>query len=102
MLKSNVDVVIELMGGLNPVEGWLKKAITSGKHVVTANKQLIAYKGVSLQKLAAQNGVQLVYNAAVAGGVPVDERHRVFERFRDFRVTQQLLMRRHVGRVALE
>jgi len=71
VLKSNVDVVIELMGGLNPVEGWLKKAITSGKHVVTANKQLIAYKGVGLQKLAAQHGVQLVYNAAVAGGVPV-------------------------------
>ncbi|MBS1822060.1 MAG: homoserine dehydrogenase [Acidobacteria bacterium] len=71
VLKSNVDVVIELMGGINPVEGWLKKAIASGKHVVTANKQLIAYRGVSLQKLAAQHGVQLVYGAAVAGGVPV-------------------------------
>ncbi len=45
VLKSNVDVVIELMGGLNPVEGWLKKALSSGKHVVTANKQLIAYRG---------------------------------------------------------
>jgi homoserine dehydrogenase len=71
VLKSNVDVVIELMGGLNPVEGWLRKALASGKHVVTANKQLIAYRGVSLQKLAAQHGVQLVYGAAVAGGVPV-------------------------------
>ncbi len=47
VLKSNVDVVIELMGGLNPVEGWLKKALAAGKHVVTANKQLIAYRGVS-------------------------------------------------------
>ncbi|HTH53319.1 MAG TPA: homoserine dehydrogenase [Edaphobacter sp.] len=71
VLKSNVDVVIELMGGLNPVEGWLRKALSAGKHVVTANKQLIAYRGVSLQKLAAQHGVQLVYGAAVAGGVPV-------------------------------
>jgi homoserine dehydrogenase len=71
VLKSNVDVVIELMGGLNPVEGWLKKALAAGKHVVTANKQLIAYRGVSLKKLAAQHGVQLVYGAAVAGGVPV-------------------------------
>src|SRR5882757_2046976 len=71
ILKSNVDVVIELMGGLNPVEGWLKKALAAGKHVVTANKQLIAYRGVNLQKLAAQHGVQLVYGAAVAGGVPV-------------------------------
>lgn len=71
VLKSNVDVVIELIGGLNPIEGWLKKALSSGKHVVTANKQLIAYRGVSLKKLAAQHGVQLVYGAAVAGGVPV-------------------------------
>jgi homoserine dehydrogenase len=71
VLKSNVDIVIELMGGLSPTEGWLRKVLASGKHVVTANKQLIAYKGVSLQRLAAQNGVQLVYNAAVAGGVPV-------------------------------
>jgi homoserine dehydrogenase len=71
VLKSNVDVVIELMGGLNPVEGWLKKALAAGKHVVTANKQLIAYRGVALQRLAAQHGVQLVYGAAVAGGVPV-------------------------------
>jgi homoserine dehydrogenase len=71
VLKSDVDVVIELMGGLNPVEGWLRKALAAGKHVVTANKQLIAYRGVSLQKLAAQHGVQLVYGAAVAGGVPV-------------------------------
>jgi homoserine dehydrogenase len=71
VLRSDVDVVVELMGGLNPVEGWLKKALAAGKHVVTANKQLIAYRGVSLQKLAAQHGVQLVYGAAVAGGVPV-------------------------------
>jgi len=71
VLRSDVDVIVELMGGLNPVEGWLKKALAAGKHVVTANKQLIAYRGVSLQKLAAQHGVQLVYGAAVAGGVPV-------------------------------
>jgi homoserine dehydrogenase len=71
VLNSNVDVVIELMGGLIPAEGWLRKAITSGKSVVTANKQLIAYKGAALAKLAAVNGVQLVYGAAVAGGVPV-------------------------------
>ena len=71
VLNSNADVVIELMGGLNPAEGWLRKAILSGKSVVTANKQLIAYKGASLAKLAAKHDVHLVYNAAVAGGVPV-------------------------------
>jgi homoserine dehydrogenase len=71
VLNSDVNVVVELMGGLNPVEGWLKKALAAGKHVVTANKQLIAYRGVALQRLAKEHGVQLVYGAAVAGGVPV-------------------------------
>ena len=71
VLNSKVDVVIELMGGLNPAEAWLKKALTSGKSVVTANKQLIAYRGAALAKIAARHGVQLVYGAAVAGGVPV-------------------------------
>ncbi len=71
ILRSDVDVVIELMGGLNPVEGWLRKALAAGKSVVTANKQLIAYRGASLAKLAAEHKVHLAYGAAVAGGVPV-------------------------------
>ncbi len=71
VLRSKVDVVVELMGGLNPVEGWIRKALTAGKSVVTANKQLIAYRGASLAKLAEKHGVQLVHGAAVAGGVPV-------------------------------
>jgi homoserine dehydrogenase len=71
ILNSDVDIIIELMGGLKPVELWLKKALTAGKSVVTANKQLIAYRGEPLAKLAAKHNVQLVYGAAVAGGVPV-------------------------------
>jgi homoserine dehydrogenase len=71
ILNADVDIVIELMGGLKPAELWLTKALTAGKSVVTANKQLIAYRGSALLKLAAQHKVQLVYNAAVAGGVPV-------------------------------
>ena len=68
---DDVDVVVELIGGLDPIEGWLRAALASGKHVVTANKQLIAYRGAGLFALAAENGVQLLYGAAVAGGVPV-------------------------------
>jgi homoserine dehydrogenase len=68
---EDVDVVVELMGGLDPVEGWLRAALSAGKHVVTANKQLIAYRGAELFALAAEKGVQLLYGAAVAGGVPV-------------------------------
>jgi homoserine dehydrogenase len=71
ILRSDVDVVVELMGGLNPVEGWLRKALAAGKSVVTANKQLIAYRGTGLAKVAAQHNVHLLHGAAVAGGVPV-------------------------------
>jgi homoserine dehydrogenase len=68
---ADVDVVVELMGGLDPAERWLRRALSAGKHVVTANKQLIAYRGTELFALAASKGVQLLYGAAVAGGVPV-------------------------------
>ena len=68
---SDVDVVVELMGGLNPAEGWIRAALNASRHVVTANKQLIAYRGTELFALAAEKGVQLLYGAAVAGGVPV-------------------------------
>lgn len=71
VLNSDADVIIETIGGLDPMQQWLERAITSGKHVVTANKQLIAYHGAELTQLARQHGVSLVYNAAVAGGVPV-------------------------------
>ena len=71
LAAENVDVVVELMGGLDPVEGWLRAAISGGKHVVTANKQLIAFRGAELLALAAEKHVQLLYGAAVAGGVPV-------------------------------
>ena len=68
---ADVDVIVELMGGMDPVESWLRAALNAGKHVVTANKQLIAYRGEALFALAASKGVQLLYGAAVAGGVPV-------------------------------
>jgi homoserine dehydrogenase len=71
LTAKDVDVVVELMGGLDPAEGWLKTAMDAGRHVVTANKQLIAYKGAELFALAEKHGVQLLYGAAVAGGVPV-------------------------------
>jgi homoserine dehydrogenase len=71
LTAPDVDLVIELMGGLDPIEGWLRSALSSGKHVVTANKQLIAYRGTELMALAAHHHVQLLYGAAVAGGVPV-------------------------------
>ena len=71
ILRSDADIIVELIGGLTPIEAWLRKALSSGKSVVTANKQLIAYRGTALLKLAAKHNVHLVHGAAVAGGVPV-------------------------------
>jgi len=71
VLASDVDVVVELAGGLDPAGGWVRRALDAGKSVVTANKKLIAYQGVELEKLAAAKGGHLKYGAAVAGGIPV-------------------------------
>jgi homoserine dehydrogenase len=65
------DVIVELAGGLEPAGEWVRKALTAGKSVVTANKKLIAYHGLELESLAAANGLHLLYGAAVAGGIPV-------------------------------
>ena len=71
VLASDVDVVVELVGGVEPAKDWMVRALSAGKSVVTANKQVIAYHGPELQALAAEHGVQLLHGAAVAGGVPV-------------------------------
>ena len=71
VLKSDADIVIELIGGLNPAEQIVRKALESGKSVVTANKQLIARCGPDLLQLATSRGCQLEFGASVAGGVPV-------------------------------
>jgi homoserine dehydrogenase len=71
VLASDVDVVVELAGGLDPAGGWVRKALDAGKSVVTANKKLIAFHGVELERLAASRGGHLKYGAAVAGGIPV-------------------------------
>jgi homoserine dehydrogenase len=71
VIASDADIVVELAGGMEPAGTWVARALAAGKSVVTANKQLIAYRGPELAKLAAEYGVQLLHGAAVAGGVPV-------------------------------
>jgi homoserine dehydrogenase len=71
LASADVDVIVELAGGLDPAGGWVRRALESGKSVVTANKKLISYHGVELERLAAAKGGQLKYGAAVAGGIPV-------------------------------
>lgn len=71
IFAADVDLVIELMGGLDPAGPWVRRALKAGKSVVTANKKLIAAHGAELEALAHGHGVHLLYGAAVAGGIPV-------------------------------
>src|SRR5713101_7411937 len=71
VLSSEVDIVVEVMGGLQPTENWIRRALESGKSVVTANKQLIAHCGPELTSLARRKKQQIQFGASVAGGVPV-------------------------------
>ena len=71
VLSSDVDVVVELAGGLDAAASWVRSALAAGKSVVTANKKLIALHGIELGALARSTGCHLFYGAAVAGGVPV-------------------------------
>ena len=66
-----IDVVIEVAGGVNPAYELLITAINNGKHIVTANKELLAKKGSELFKLAKEKNVIILYEAAVAGGIPI-------------------------------
>jgi homoserine dehydrogenase len=70
--KADADVVVELIGGSDgPAKKTIETAIAGGRHVVTANKALLAIHGTALAKAAEAKGVALAYEAAVAGGIPV-------------------------------
>ena len=70
--SNNIDVFIELIGGdEGPARASVEAALRSGRHVVTANKALLAKHGVALAKIAEDKGVLLNFEAAVAGGIPV-------------------------------
>jgi len=66
-----VQIVIELIGGLEPARTFILKALQAGKHVVTANKALLAHHGPELFEEARRNRVMLGFEAAVAGGIPL-------------------------------
>ena len=68
---DSVDIVVEVMGGIEPTVDWLKGALSQKKHVITANKDLLAVHLRVLEDLAEQNGVALKYEASVAGGIPI-------------------------------
>ena len=69
--EPGIDIVVEAIGGVNPALEYHKRAISSGRHVVTSNKELIAKHGIELLTLARQHGVGLQYEASVGGGIPL-------------------------------
>ena len=71
LLASDAPVLLELMGGIEAARDIIVKAMEAGKHVVTANKHLLAEHGTELFELAARKNVGLFYEASVAGGIPI-------------------------------
>lgn len=69
--EPEIDIVIEAIGGENPALEYLKRAISSGKYVVTPNKEVIAKHGTELLALAQKHGVSVGYEASVGGGIPL-------------------------------
>ncbi len=73
VVRGEVDVVIELIGGIDPAARLIESTLRNGKHVITANKVVIAEHGERLHAIAAERGVTLRYSAAVGGAVPMIE-----------------------------
>ncbi|MFN9805349.1 MAG: homoserine dehydrogenase, partial [Betaproteobacteria bacterium] len=67
----DIDIVVELIGGEEPARSLVMEAIALGKHVVTANKALLARHGNEIFKAAQDRGVMVAFEGAVAGGIPI-------------------------------
>ncbi|MDX2478798.1 MAG: homoserine dehydrogenase [Desulfuromusa sp.] len=69
--NPEIDIVIELIGGYEPAKSFILKAIANGKHIVTANKALMAVHGQEIIEAANRQGVSVMFEAAVGGGIPI-------------------------------
>jgi homoserine dehydrogenase len=86
-ILAGADLIVEVMGGIDPARDYVLRALNAGKHVVTANKQLLAQHGEELWAAAREHGVQLRFEAAVGGIVPI------------IRVLSETLAAAHIDRV---
>ncbi len=68
---KDIDIIVEVIGGIEPAFSIIKKAILNGKHVVTANKELLAKHGQELFNFAQENNKVILYEAAIGGGIPI-------------------------------
>ncbi len=71
VIKENVSIVVEAIGGIEPAYDYVKTFLKNKKHVVTANKDLISKHGNELLKIAKENNVKLYFEASVGGGIPI-------------------------------
>ena len=71
LADASIQIVVEVIGGTQPAAQYLKDALSTGKHVVTANKEVMAKHGPELLELAHQNRVNLLFEASVGGGIPI-------------------------------
>ena len=71
LADPDVHVLVEVMGGTDPAENYLRRGLAAGKHVITANKEVMAKSGPELLALAQDNGTNLLFEASVGGGIPI-------------------------------
>jgi homoserine dehydrogenase len=71
VLNNGCDLIVEVVGGIEPARSFIQQALAGGKHVVTANKALLALDGFSLMKAAELQNVRLGFEASVCGGIPI-------------------------------
>lgn len=69
--NPDIDVIVEVMGGIETTKGYILEALARGKHVVTANKDLMALHGPEIIAAAQENNCDVYYEASVAGGIPI-------------------------------
>jgi len=71
LTDPNIDIIVEVMGGEQPAKEYILQALNAGKHVVTANKDVVAKYGRELFAAAEENRVDLLFEASVGGGIPI-------------------------------
>lgn len=86
--NPDIDVIVEVIGGINPTKQYILEALENGKHIVTANKDLMALHGAEILSKAQEKGCDVFYEASVAGGIPI--LRALVEGFSSDRITKMM------------
>jgi homoserine dehydrogenase len=86
--NPDIDVIVEVIGGINPAKEYILQALENGKHIVTANKDLMALHGAEILSKAQEKGCDVFYEASVAGGIPI--LRALVEGFASDRITKMM------------